>query len=513
MEPVTLEAYRGLRPFYGDLHNHCGISYGHGSIEEAFANARERLDFCSVTGHAFWPDMPAPTPQTRHVVDYHRAGFDRLRRGWPDVVAATQAANDEGRLVTFLSFEMHSMADGDHTVVYRDGTGEVLYCDGLSGLARRVADLRRRGVAVMAFPHHLGYPRGRRGVNWERFDTDLSPVVEIVSMHGCSESSEVPRPFLHSMGPSDHRSTMAFGLAAGKVFGVIGSTDHHSAHPGSYGHGLAAIWADDLTRAGLWDGLLARRTCALTGDRIALQFALNGRAMGSRLGPCRARRVEVAVHAGGAIDCVDLVRNGRLIRRVSECDLPAPEAGPTIRTRLLLELGWGARGRRTDWDVLFGVSDGRIVEVEPRFRGGEIVSPTDRGADAPSSNHYSHWEPAGPRAARFRTITFGNPNNATRATQGLCLEADLPADAEVWAELNGRRVTVPLPRLLEGAAAGHLGGHGSAAYRFARAPLPGEFQWTLRLDDDDRPAARDVYYVRVRQKNDQWAWSSPVFVG
>lgn len=43
-----------------------------------------------------------------------------------------------------------------------------------------------------------------------------------------------------------------------------------------------------------------------------------------------------------------------------------------------------------------------------------------------------------------------------------------------------------------------------------RAPLPWEFEWTLALDDTG--SGPDVYYVRVRQKNDQWAWSSPVFL-
>ena len=34
-----MRAYEGLKPYYGDLHNHCGISYGHGPIEDALAKA------------------------------------------------------------------------------------------------------------------------------------------------------------------------------------------------------------------------------------------------------------------------------------------------------------------------------------------------------------------------------------------------------------------------------------------------------------------------------------------
>jgi len=63
-----MQAYEHLTLYYGDLDNHCGISYGHGTIDEAIHNARERLDFCSVTGHAYWPDMPGPNERTQGLI-------------------------------------------------------------------------------------------------------------------------------------------------------------------------------------------------------------------------------------------------------------------------------------------------------------------------------------------------------------------------------------------------------------------------------------------------------------
>ena len=68
---IPLARSANVAPFYGDLHNHCGISYGHGSLENALRNATLPLDFVSITGHAYWPDMPAfciffgPTPVSR----------------------------------------------------------------------------------------------------------------------------------------------------------------------------------------------------------------------------------------------------------------------------------------------------------------------------------------------------------------------------------------------------------------------------------------------------------------
>ena len=50
-------------------------------------------------------------------------------------------------------------------------------------------------------PHHLAYPKGHRGVNWEVFREDCTPVVEIFSEHGNSEDDRGPFAFYtHSMG-------------------------------------------------------------------------------------------------------------------------------------------------------------------------------------------------------------------------------------------------------------------------------------------------------------------------
>lgn len=507
-----MEAYEHLHPFFGDLHSHCGISYGHGPIEDAFRNAKERLDFCSVTGHAFWPDMPEPNERNREAVAYHVEGFERLREQWGHVQDVTQAWNDEGRFVTFLSFEMHSCASGDYTVVYRGGEGDILTCDGLQALRRQLRKLKEEGVDAIAFPHHTGYLRGRRGINWDSFTEEFSPVVEMVSMHGSSEADEGPRPMLHTMGPADHEGTIQYGLEKGHVFGLIGSTDHHSAHPGSHGHGLTGVWADAKTRTAIWEAILARRTYALTGDRIVLEFALNGHTMGAKVSPCKSRRVAIDVAAGGAIDCVDLLRNNRLVRRFSECDIDRVDPGDQVRTKLFLEVGWGQRGHRTDWDVTFGISAGRILAVEPRFKGPEVVSPEDKGEGSPNEYHTAHWECAGDRAVRFQAATFGNPNNFTRATQGMCLEVEMPRAASVHAVLNTKPVEIRLSRLLEGACPGYLEEGISPAYRFERAPLPWELKWTVSHEDCAGKGS-DAYTVRVRQKNDQWAWSSPIFVG
>lgn len=51
--------------YFGDLHNHCGITYGFGSLENAIRRAKSQLDFAAFTGHAMWPDMYEKVPETR----------------------------------------------------------------------------------------------------------------------------------------------------------------------------------------------------------------------------------------------------------------------------------------------------------------------------------------------------------------------------------------------------------------------------------------------------------------
>lgn len=62
---------KNLKVFWGDVHNHCNLTYGHGDLEDAVAAAREQLDFVSITPHALWPDIPGKgDPRLEWVIEY-----------------------------------------------------------------------------------------------------------------------------------------------------------------------------------------------------------------------------------------------------------------------------------------------------------------------------------------------------------------------------------------------------------------------------------------------------------
>ena len=515
-----METYKNKQVYFADLHNHCNISYGHGSLHDALKNGRQRLDICSITGHAHWPDMPDRDGKIDHIIDFHEKGFSKLKSGWPEVLRIMQAYNREGEYLVFPGFEIHSMDAGDYTLVSKRFDAEIMYpesIDELQSLLRDRPELRSR---YLAFPHHIGYAPGRRGINWEKFSGDVFPLVEIYSMHGCAETDENDHPFLHTMGPGSGVGTMRYGLGpAGARFGVLGNTDHHSAHPGSYGHGFSGVWAESLEREAIWEALHQRRTYALTADKMKLKFAVNGAAMGSSAPLQPTQKIEFELQAGGALDYVDIIKNGKILSRYSQLDFPPPSdpehslsataAAPgTVHTLLYLELGWGERNKEFSWDVQFGIDKGHIKAVDARFRGGEVVSPLD--AAEGSSSFTSAWEQTDETTVNFVTKTYGNPTNSTSATQGMALELEADSQAKVSIRINGTQHQVALQELRQRAFVGYTGGFDSPAFKLHRAPGKEEFIWSASFEDPDRSPG--YYYLRGRQQNGAWVWSSPVWL-
>lgn len=498
---TQLTAYQALGVYYGDLHNHCDLSYGHGSLDAALTNARLQLDFASVTVHAVWPDLPVDDPALEYLVEYHRTGFARAQANWPAYLTAMDAANVEGDFVTFASFEWHSNAYGDHCVYYKQAAGAPII-DAPDLPALRAA-VKQTASPAFVIPHHIGYKRGSRGINWTAFAPELSPVVEIFSFHGLAESSEGPYPYLHSMGPRHAQSTAHYGWAQGNVFGVIGSTDHHNAFPGSYGYGRLGVWAAALTRDAIWEAIANRRTYALTGDRIDLAFALNGQPLGAICPPAAARWIEVDVCGGGALDYVEVLHNNQIIHRENIFAQPVEHGA----YKFYLELGWGERAGATVWDVDLRVVGGVVRSVEPRLRG---YGPTDQ----PTDNDFagSDWQWLGDDHVHFHTRTRQNPSLHTPGTEGLALTVEGNAATRLLAVIEGQEIALTLAELMTGARTFYLGGFVSPAICFHRAVPHTEYTHRFAFMHRNVTTQRDWYTVRVRQRNDQWAWSSPIWV-
>ncbi len=494
-------AYNNLQLYFGDIHNHCGLSYGRGTLAEAIQNARLQLDFASITIHAAWPDLPVNEPGLEYLVDYHKEGFSRALANWDSYLEEIERQNEDGCFVTFPSYEWHSIIYGDYCVYYKDTLDSpIIDAPDLPALKQAVRQLKTPALLI---PHHIGYRQGSRGINWSAFSDELSPVAEIFSFHGLAESSEGPYPYLHSMGPRHEHNTAQYGWSQGHIFGIIGSSDHHNAFPGSYGYGRLGVWAESLSRHDIWEAIRARRTYALTGDRIDLRFALNEHPLGSISAPAPERWIEVAVEGGDAVDYIDVLHNNRLIYR--ENVLPAGDEATIYK--VYLELGWGEKVDQVAWDVDIQIEAGRLNATEPRFRG---YGPTD----APNNQEfaYSGWQQFEQNHIRFYTRTRPNASLHTATTEGLSLEIEGGPHTRLRTVVNGRLHELFLGDLLTGSRTFYLGGFVSPALCFHRAVPKREYTRRFAFLHPCASSGRDWYYVRVRQRNNQWAWSSPIWV-
>jgi hypothetical protein len=493
-----VSAYRIL---YGDIHNHNAHGYGVGSIERSLDVARTHLDFFAFTGHSSWHDMPSMEGgRERHWVD----GFRKLKDTWPRVQQVIADGNRDREFCAFLGFEWHSSSWGDQCVVFPADHRPLFYAAEVDKL--RSFCMEERALMI---PHHLAYPKGRRGVNWACFDEACTPVVEIYSEHGNSENDRGPFPFFtHSMGGRETANTASAALAAGLRFGFVASSDDHAGFPGAYGEGLMAALASDFTREGIFEAIRARRTYALTGDRIELDFTVEGAPMGASIEAGRQAEARFSVQGRDELDVVEVIQDGRIVQRFFADD--ASRGGEEFRTpiQVRLEWGWGPWGalaldRICDWAMRLKVEQGRIARFFPCLQS------------MPFDEQRRHrFVREGDAGLAIRSYTARQNAYRENPNQSVVLELEAGPDAVL--ELS---LTEPC----EQKSKSRLGDLLCGSHNLFTGPFPKEaYQWhrvvpraASALEGRctiDVPPGRSNVYLRVRQKNGHMAWASPVFV-
>ena len=492
--------------YWGDLHSHCSVSYGHGSVDQALARAQQQLDFASVTGHAFWPDMPTDREQYGEIIDYHNVGFARLASNWDALLQRQQSHSRANDFLAFPSYEWHSLLYGDHNV-YAMGP-ELALQD-----ATTVANLRElvSRENALAIPHHIGYAAGYRGINWDHYCEEASPFVEIFSLHGCSLGDHSPYPMLHDMGPRDHGSTALAGWNRGFRFGIVGGTDHHGAYPGSWGDGRMGVFAENLSRQALWDAFAARRVFAATGDRIDARFFINDSPLGSVISAGKRRHIAIRVSAADKLDRIDLYKNEKLLERFT----PNPdESANNRRWKLRITWGWGQQDRLVDWLTKLSLKEARIADVETCFRGEAIVSPqsSDSLAEVPDNVDLPHEVTEAAEATlAWKSVTRGNLSMRHATTQSLLLTIEGSLDADLKFTVNDHQFQHQLGQLLNKGRSHYLRGWLSEAIQIG--PLVPESECRFSTSLEDTPDLdEDRYRLEVTQTNGQCAWLTPIWV-
>ncbi len=285
-----------LQLYFGDLHAHDFFSAAEGYTDDVYrwAIEQKRLDFLAV-------------PLQGH------GGHENDR--WTLVKYFNERFSREGEFVTFLSFEWQHSHYGDKVVHYLGGDQPYLPVDDprYDTPAKLYAALR--GSDALVIGHHPGYPLDCHvsGTDYGAVETDVEVLTEIWSMHGSSEGYDATdRPLIQI---SDNSAMAA--LRSGVRVGLLAGSDTHSGRPGGsakeprpYWGGLAAVWAEELTRRSLFEALRARRTYALTGARIVLRMTVNGEPMGGQLPAADRCEVQVDVWGCAPIRKIEFMKNG-----------------------------------------------------------------------------------------------------------------------------------------------------------------------------------------------------------
>jgi len=492
--------------FFGDLHNHNSVGlfhYSKGSLERTIEIARSHLDFFAFTGHSHWHDMP-PMPNEGHLK--WQEGFDHHTKLWPKTKQLMAAANDDGKFVAFLGYEWHSAEYGDRSVIFKNDDGDLVHASCIEELT---AYAREKGALLV--PHHIGYKSGLpgRGANWDAIDNSVMPLLEIFSEHGGHERDRGPWPYLrHTNGPRTSLNTLQHGLALGKKLGVVCSTDDHFGYPGAYGEGLAAVYAEEKTRASIWEALWARRTYGVTGDRIELTFTINDAAMGSILPRTSDRHIEVGVRGWDDIAMVEIVKNNRVLHRhfpEDAADLERPFSGPVL---CRIEFGWGpwaALGipRVADWVMTARLEGGRFGRYMPCFQSGPMDEER-RNKVLEFGDDVCRWQSYTSRAGCF----------AETPTNAVVFEIEGGPDAALNLELESpstKSFRYRLGDLMTSSEIEFTADFPCESLLIHR--LVPETMYATRMEIHDKGTTDDFYYVRVTQANGQMAWSSPIWIG
>jgi hypothetical protein len=469
--PVEVDADPRYAPlFWGDLHAQSVIGCGARSIDAYYAHAR---DFSA------------------NDVSSHQANcFLVSTAEWHETAASTERHHAPGRFVTLLGVEWSgaSSLGGDHNLYFPGDAAELHRCShefvaDRSDVATdlpHIEDVYRhyRGSDTLVAVHV-----GGRTADLAWHEPGLDRLLEVHSTHATSEW------FLFD------------ALRRGYRMGVIAGSDGVDGRPGNShpGHlsvrnvrgGLTAIAASGLTRAAIWQALEARHCYATTGERILLRFSAGGAQMGDAIdaGPGFARAgFDVHVEGTAPLERIDFFRDAEMLHSV---DCFADAGALSNRVRVAWH-GLSAPGNwqraRMSWEGGLRVEGARILAVE-----GWAFDTPDEGVREHDATR-----------VQWRSVTAGD-------WDGVEIELDHVDDAQLWFATAAMTLRTVLSS--RNPAQRFEARNPERCVEFRQLPRTMPSRSFGRTFTDPAPVAgQHAYWVRVRQSDGHFAWSSPIFL-
>ncbi len=488
--------------YFGDLHNHNSVGYAQGSLSRTFEIARNHLDFFAFTPHGYWHDIGH---YENNIENKWLKGFEVTRQRWPDVLAMVRKYDDPKTFVPIVGFEWHSTSLGDYHILFPTLEGEYIRFDDLREFQKFA---KMRGAILI--PHHPSNRLGHRGANLKWLDSAVSPVIEIFSEWGNAEHDRAPCPYIrHTEGGRWTRNTLHHFLAEGYRLGVVASTDDHLGYPGAYREGLAAVLAPELTRTAIFDALRDRRTYAVSGDRIELDFRLNGYLMGRELPYTRNRQLAVHVNGWDQVNCVEILKNNRVLHRDFPMDRVPTTQSWNQSVLVRFEYGWGPwpaldMTRVCDWDIHITLTNGVLEDFQPCFQSGPLDE-NRRDCVLAQSDRHLHIQSFTALRQQFEDISAkgvvlrvrGGPETRITINLETPTRISFSQTFKQLAESNEMLFTGDFPK---------------ESAMLHRLVFHDHWNTCFTVSDEDDGKSVNWYCARVVQANEQLAWSSPIWV-
>lgn len=493
-------------------------------IDRWYDFARDMLDFWAPV---YYPFFVNESPSGFHFEDtypqeQYDADFARMSRYLKE--------KDDG-FVTFPAYEWQGNgADGDHNVFFKSYDSRMKMPLTYRELVEQLRDVECYGI-----PHHTGYMPGHRGKNWATHDEAFSPVTEIYSSHGCSESSDCSIPLnvhIH-MGPRTEQGTALYAIKQGVKVGFIASGDNHIC-PAIAGNGFFGVVADRYGRDEIYNAIRDRHTYAVTRGRMLLDYQINGAILGSEISSQKENRLYAEVTAGQAVDRIELYQNGEVVKVYDHIGTYERRqyTGP-VTFKFELEIGWGPDRRnfpdiyQKTWDIQVK-TQGRIESVEKLWTspGSTILeqSETQLSMQVVSKKDL-------PGQGKLSQKNYLTPNIQN---QSVIVEItdDIHHSIEVW--IDGVRHEIPVAQLLEQSMLFaqeeevkqllrerfNFGDYYREdpfwhnAYKvLVHRAYPKE-AYHMTVEDTLPPLEReeDSFFIKVLLKNGEAGWASPIWI-
>ena len=258
--------------YFGNLHAHTSFSDGSGTPEEAFAQARQHLDFIAVTEH----NHPEAERGAKDRVDGLLIADDpslytRLKK-------AADAATVDDEFVAFWGQEFSTISKGNHSNVFQ--ADAVLTFD--NGDYRGLLDSLETEVVQFNHPWdnkttpNYGYGQFKSYTKLRQAAENNVRLIEVINGPGTKNNTG-----LHATvkGEAFYKNYLSRGLR----LAPSANQDNHYFTWGDLTDARTVVLATELSRRGLLQAIRARRCYATTDRNLRITFTVHGAMMGKEI--------------------------------------------------------------------------------------------------------------------------------------------------------------------------------------------------------------------------------------